>query len=110
MTDNHKHPFRTTVTALLMPEYFLAGHLDKKITGKDFCTLFAKNLLFFAVCTLIIVMAEIVIFHDFNSLELLPYALSDIFLALFFSFLQISWVKSRQKKRIQSNNTDKNNN
>lgn len=82
-----------------MPEYYLALRLDKKVTGKDFISLFVKNLLFFAFCTLLIILSEIFIFHNFFPRELLPYALSDILLALLFSLLQILWVKFRQRDR-----------
>lgn len=82
-----------------MPENYLALRLDKKITGKDFISLFVKNLLFFAFCTLLIILSEIFIFHNFFPRELLPYALSDILLALLFSLLQILWVKFRQHDR-----------
>ena len=44
-----------------MPEYHLALRLDEKITGKDFISLFVKNLLFFAFCTLLIILVEIFI-------------------------------------------------
>lgn len=99
MSDNLKRPFWTRIIALLMPEYYLALRLDKKITGKDFISLFVKNLLFFAFCTLLIILSEIFIFHNFFPRELLPYALSDILLALLFSLLQILWVKFRQRDR-----------
>lgn len=99
MSDNFKRPFWTRIIALLMPEYYLALRLDKKITGKDFISLFVKNLLFFAFCTLLIILTEIFIFHNFFPRELLPYALSDILLALLFSLLQILWVKFRQRDR-----------
>ncbi len=99
MSDNLKRPFWTRIIALLMPEYYLALRLDKKVTGKDFISLFVKNLLFFAFCTLLIILSEIFIFHNFFPRELLPYALSDILLALLFSLLQILWVKFRQRDR-----------
>ncbi len=99
MSDNLKRPFWTRIIALLMPEYYLALRLDKKITGKDFISLFVKNLLFFAFCTLLIILTEIFITHNFFPRELLPYALSDILLALLFSLLQILWVKFRQRDR-----------
>lgn len=99
MSNNHKSPFWTKIFAFLMPDLFLARHLDNKITRKDFVSIFVKNLLFFAFCTLLIILSEIFIFHNFFPRELLPYALSDILLALLFSLLQILWVKFRQRDR-----------
>lgn len=109
MSDNLKRPFWTRIIALLMPEYYLALRLDKKITGKDFISLFVKNLLFFAFCTLLIILTEIFITNNFNSREILPYILSDILLALLFSLLQILWIKFRQRDRAHFNQYKKNN-
>ncbi len=109
MSDNLKRPFWTRIIALLMPEYYLALRLDKKITGKDFISLFVKNLLFFAFCTLLIIPTEIFITNNFNSREILPYILSDILLALLFAFLQILWIKIRQRDRAHFNQYKKNN-
>ena len=92
-----------------MPEYHLALRLDEKITGKDFISLFVKNLLFFAFCTLLIILTEIFITNNFNSREILPYILSDILLALLFAFLQILWIKFRQRDRAHFNQYKKNN-
>lgn len=92
-----------------MPEYYLALRLDKKITGKDSISLFVKNLLFFAFCTLLIILTEIFITNNFNSREILPYILSDILLALLFAFLQILWIKFRQRDRAHFNQYKKNN-
>ena len=92
-----------------MPEYHLALGLDEKITGKDFISLFVKNLLFFAFCTLLIILVEIFISHSFNSHEILPYILSDILLALLFAILQILWIKFRQRDRAHFNQYKKNN-
>ena len=92
-----------------MPENYLALRLDKKITGKDFISLFVKNLLFFAFCTLLIILTEIFITNNFNSREILPYILSDILLALLFAFLQILWIKFRQRDRAHFNQYKKNN-
>ena len=109
MSDNLKRPFWTRIIALLMPEYYLALRLDKKITGKDFISLFVKNLLFFAFCTLLIILTEIFITNNFNSREILPYILSGILLALLFAFLQILWIKFRQRDRAHFNQYKKNN-
>ena len=92
-----------------MPEYHLALRLDEKITGKDFISLFVKNLLFFAFCTLLIILTEIFITHSFNSHEILPYILSDILLALLLAFLQILWIKFLQRDRAHFNQYKKNN-
>lgn len=109
MSDNLKRPFWTRIIALLMPEYYLALRLDKKITGKDFISLFVKKLLFFAFCTLLIILTEIFITNNFNSREIIPYILSDILLALLFAFLQILWIKFRQRDRAHFNQYKKNN-
>lgn len=92
-----------------MPEYHLALRLDEKITGKDFISLFVKNLLFFAFCTLLIILTEIFITNNFNSRVILPYILSDILLALLFAFLQILWIKFRQRDRAHFNQYKNNN-
>ncbi len=92
-----------------MPEYHLALRLDEKITGKDFISLFVKNLLFFAFCTLLIILTEIFITHSFSLHVILPYILSDILLALLFAFLQILWIKFRQRDRAHFNEYKKNN-
>lgn len=109
MSDNLKRPFWTRIIALLMPEYYLALRLDKKITSKDFISLFVKNLLFFAFCTLLIILTEIFITNNFNSRVILPYILSDILLALLFAFLQILWIKFRQRDRAHFNQYKNNN-
>lgn len=109
MSDNLKRPFWTRIIALLMPEYHLALGLDEKITGKDFISLFVKNLLFFAFCTLLIILTEIFITNNFNSRVILPYILSDILLALLFAFLQILWIKFRQRDRAHFNQYKNNN-
>lgn len=109
MSDNLKLPFWTRIIALLMPEYYLALRLDEKITGKDFISLFVKNLLFFAFCTLLIILTEIFITNNFNSRVILPYILSDILLALLFAFLQILWIKFRQRDRAHFNQIKNNN-
>ena len=109
MSDNLKRPFWTRIIALLMPEYYLALSLDEKITGKDFISLFVKNLLFFAFCTLLIILTEIFITNNFNSRVILPYILSDILLALLFAFLQILWIKFRQRDRAHFNQYKNNN-
>lgn len=109
MSDNTKSPFWTKIIALLMPEYHLALRLDEKITGKDFISLFVKNLLFFAFCTLLIILVEIFIPHSFSLHEILPYILSDILLALLFAFLQILLIKFRQRDRAHFNQYKKNN-
>ncbi len=92
-----------------MPEYHLALRLDEKITGKDFISLFVKNLLFFAFCTLLIILVEIFISHNFSLHEILPYILSDILLALLFAILQILLIKFRQRDRAHFNEYKKNN-
>lgn len=92
-----------------MPEYHLALRLDEKITGKDFISLFVKNLLFFAFCTLLIILVEIFISHSFSLHEILPYILSDILLALLFAILQILWIKFRQRDQAHFNQYKKNN-
>jgi len=92
-----------------MPEYHLALRLDEKITGKDFISLFVKNLLFFAFCTLLIILVEIFISHNFSLHEILPYILSDILLALLFAFLQILWIIFHQRDRAHFNEYKKNN-
>lgn len=109
MSDNFKRPFWTRIIALLMPEYYLALRLDEKITGKDFISLFVKNLLFFAFCTPLIILTEIFITNNFNSRVILPYILSDILLALLFAFLQILWIKFRQRDRAHFNQYKNNN-
>ena len=109
MSKNHKSPFWTKIFAFLMPDLFLALRLDKKITRKDFISLFVKNLLFFAFCTLLIILTEIFITNNFNSRVILPYILSDILLALLFAFLQILWIKFRQRDRAHFNQYKKNN-
>ena len=109
MSVNLKRPFWTRIIALLMPEYHLALRLDEKITGKDFISLFVKNLLFFAFCTLLIILTEIFITNNFNSRVILPYILSDILLALLFAFLQILWIKFRQRDRAHFNQYKNNN-
>ncbi|MBQ6683295.1 MAG: hypothetical protein IJM74_04265 [Bacteroidales bacterium] len=92
-----------------MPEYHLALRLDEKITGKDFISLFVKNILFFAFCTLLIILVEIFISHSFSLHVILPYILSDILLALLFAILQILWIKFRQRDRAHFNQYKKNN-
>ena len=109
MSDNTKSPFWTRIIALLMPKYHLALRLDEKITGKDFISLFVKNLLFFAFCTLLIILTELFITNSFSSQEILPYILSDILLALLFAILQILWIKYRQRDRAHFNQYNKNN-
>ncbi|MBR1834946.1 MAG: hypothetical protein IJ785_05535 [Bacteroidales bacterium] len=110
MSNNHNHSFWSKILALLMPEYILAQRLDEKITGKDFISLSIKNLLFFAFCTLLIILAEILIFHSFDPRELLPYFLSDILLSLLFAVLQILWIAFRRKDLKHFAQYKKNNN
>lgn len=99
MENHRKHTLWTNLAMFLAPEYLIIHRLDHKITGKYFGNLFLKNLIFFAVCSLITILVESSFSHDFTAWELLIYPIVDIVLALIFAFIEIQWIKFRLKDK-----------
>ena len=83
----------------IWPDAIIEKRTSPQITKRDFWRLLLGNYIIFSILTVLMVLAELFILHNFDASEILPYIATDIVLALICALLSYRWIKFRQREK-----------
>lgn len=83
----------------LWPDAIIEKQSNPQITKRDFWRLLLGNYIIFSILTVLIVLTELFILHNFDTREILPFIITDIVLAIISAFLEYRWIKFRQRDK-----------
>lgn len=97
--SQNKNTLLKRALRLLFPEAFFDEMLRRTITRKDCTRLFLGNFIFFSLLTLLYILYELFLAHDFLPVRIPLYLGCDILLSFLFAFLSYCWIRFRQRDR-----------